>query len=79
MVALPTLLPLSVNATVSPLTPLPPAVSVAESVVVPPKVPVAGATARLVGARARDVVEADAARYESDGVTAPFVVERNAL
>ena len=45
---LPTLVPLSVNATDLPLTPLPPEVSVAESVVVPPNVPVAGAADRLV-------------------------------
>ena len=40
--ALPALEPLSVNETVLPLTGLPPEVSVADSVVVPPKVPVAG-------------------------------------
>ena len=46
--ALPTLEPFSVKLTVSLGTARPPAVSVAESPVVPPKVPDAGATARLV-------------------------------
>ena len=45
---LPTPVPLSVNATDLPLTPLPPEVRVAESVVVPPNVPVAEAADRLV-------------------------------
>ena len=70
--------PLSVNATVSPGTPLPPEVSVAESVVVPPNVPVAGAAARLVALVAAVSVK-QTCTLESDGVTAPFVVVRIAL
>src|SRR2546428_140109 len=48
VVALPTEFPLSVNAIDFPLTGEPPAVSVADSDTVPPKVPVAFATANTV-------------------------------
>ena len=78
MLALPTLLPLSVNATDLPLTPLPLEVSVAESVVVPPNVPVAGAAARLVALVPATSLK-QTCTLESVGVTAPFVVERIAL
>jgi hypothetical protein len=78
VVALPTLFPFSVKSTVAPLTPFPPEVSVAERFVVPPNVPVAGATARLVG-----LVPATLLKHtwtdETDGVTAPLEVDRNAL
>src|SRR3954451_10972857 len=70
--------PLSVKETVLPVTGLPPEVSVAESVVVPPNVPVAGATARLVGLVGATSVK-QTCTLESVGVTAPFVVDRNAL
>ena len=79
MIALPTLVPLSVNVdrlarhadgTPRSASPL--------SVVVPPKVPVAGATARLVALVAA-VSMKQTWTLESDGVTEPFVVVRNAL
>jgi hypothetical protein len=50
VVALPTLVPLRVKLTLAPLTAVPLEVSVAESVVVPPKLPVVGATVKLVAA-----------------------------
>src|SRR6266566_1492438 len=50
VVALPTELPLRVNATVLPLTPEPPDVSVAERFAVPPYVPLAELTERLAAA-----------------------------
>jgi hypothetical protein len=78
VLALPAEEPLSVNVTVLPLTGLPLEVSVAESVVVPPNVPVAGATATfvpLVGA----VSWKQTWTLERDGVTLPLFVERTAL
>ena len=44
----------------------------------PPNVPVAGSTAMLVAAVAAASVK-QTWTLESDGVTAPFVVDRNAL
>src|SRR6185503_2376750 len=49
VVAEPTPFPLSEKLMILPGTPLPPDVSVADRFTVPPKKPVAGATARLVG------------------------------
>src|SRR3954462_8445353 len=76
--ALPAGEPLSVKETVLPLTGLPPEVSVAERVVVPPHVPVAGATARLVGLGGATSVK-QTCTLDSGGVTAPGGVDRNAL
>ena len=73
VIAPPTLEPLSVKLTVSPDTPTADEVSVALSVVVPPKVPVAAATARLVALVAA-VSTKQTWTLESDGVTALFVV-----
>ena len=53
-------------------------VSVAESVVVPPNVPVAGAAARLVALVPATSLK-QTCTLESVGVTAPFVVVRIAL
>ena len=63
---------------IAPLTPFPPEVSVAERFVVPPKVPVAGATARAVTVEFA-VSTKQTVTDESDGVTAPLEVDRNAL
>ena len=49
VVALPTLVPLRVKATVAPLAPAPPDVSVADRFVVPPNVPLAAATLSALG------------------------------
>ena len=73
VIALPTLVPLSVKLTVSLGTPTADEVSVALSVVVPPKVPVAGAAARLVALVAAVSVK-QTCTLESVGVTALFVV-----
>ena len=71
-------MPFSVNATVLPATALPPEVSVADSVVVPPNVPVAGLTASVVERVAATSMK-QTWTVESDGVTGRCVVDRNAL
>jgi hypothetical protein len=77
VVALPALEPLRVKATLSPETGLPPEVRVAESVVVPPKVPLAGLAARLVALVGRTSWK-QTWTLEIEGVTEPLVVDRNA-
>src|ERR671929_2336747 len=77
--ALPTLFPFSVKATVFPPTGLPPPVSVAERVVVPPYVPFAAATARVVAVVVAATSSKQTLTLETAGVTEPLVVERNAL
>src|SRR5690242_14577698 len=75
---LPTLAPFSVNETDSLATGVPLFVRVAERLVVPPNVPVAGSTASVV-AVAVDASTKQTLTLEIDGVTAPLFVDRNAL
>src|SRR5262249_57108286 len=76
--ALPALVPFSVNATGSFATADPLCVSVAERLVVPPKVPVAGSTASVV-ALADGVSLKHTLTLESVGVTELLFVDRKAL
>src|SRR5919204_5221130 len=73
--ALPTLFPFKVNAIDFPLTPVAPAVSVADRVVAPPYVPLAGDTARPV-ASAPPTSSKQTPTLESAGVIELLVVER---
>src|SRR5215471_14083425 len=78
VVPLPAGLPLSVKLTVSFGTGFPPDVRVADRFAVPPNVPDAGATARVVFAAPATSVK-QTCTLEIDGVTDEFVVARNAL
>jgi hypothetical protein len=75
--ALPTLVPFNVNPTDSLTTCVPLFVSVAERLVVPPNVPVAGSTARVVNVADEESLK-QTLTLESDGVTEPLFVDRKA-
>ena len=73
---LPALAPFSVNATDSLATGVPLFVRVAETLAVPPNVPVAGSTASVV-AEADEVSLKQTLTLESEGVTEPLFVDRD--
>src|SRR5256885_10318977 len=75
---LPALAPFRVNATDSLATGVPLFVRVAETLAVPPNVPVAGSTASVV-AEADEVSLKQTLTLESEGVTEPLFVDRKAL